>query len=57
MMTKEEFQQICDDVGGPEVAARLQAVAWWDWDIARITRCLPAISGGDVVALEAEAAG
>lgn len=25
-MTKEEFQTICDDVGGPEVAARLLRV-------------------------------
>lgn len=41
----------------PEIAERLQAVAWWDWDVARITRCLPAISGGDVAALEMEAAG
>ncbi|MCC0805467.1 CatB-related O-acetyltransferase [Methylobacterium sp. W2] len=38
----------------PDIAARLQAVAWWDWDAERITRCLPAISGGDVAALEAE---
>lgn len=40
-----------------DVAARLRAVAWWNWDIGRITQCLPAISGGDVAALEAEAAG
>jgi len=40
----------------PEVAERLLAVAWWDWTPERITRCLPAISGGDVAALEAEAA-
>ncbi|KQP95068.1 chloramphenicol acetyltransferase [Methylobacterium sp. Leaf113] len=39
----------------PEVAERLQVLAWWDWDAARITRCLPAISGGDVAALEASA--
>jgi DNA-binding transcriptional regulator YdaS (Cro superfamily) len=26
MMTKEEFQQICDEVGGAEVAARLLRV-------------------------------
>ncbi|KQT90285.1 CatB-related O-acetyltransferase [Methylobacterium sp. Leaf466] len=41
----------------PEIAERLQAVAWWDWDVARITRCLPAISGGEVAAVEMEAAG
>ena len=40
----------------PEIAKRLQAVAWWDWDIARITRCLLAISAGDVAAREREAA-
>ena len=40
----------------PEVAERLLAVAWWDWTPERITRCLPAISGGDVAALEAEGA-
>jgi len=41
----------------PEVAARLQALAWWDWDVERIMRCLPAISGGDVAALEVEVIG
>lgn len=35
-----------------EVAARLQAVAWWDWPIERITADLPLISGGDIAALE-----
>lgn len=41
----------------PEEVERLQALAWWDWTPERITRCLPAISGGDVAALEAEATG
>lgn len=41
----------------PDIAVRLQAVAWWDWDAERITRHLPAISGGDVAALEHEATG
>ncbi|MGD4031210.1 type B chloramphenicol O-acetyltransferase, partial [Xanthomonas citri pv. citri] len=40
----------------PEVAERLLAVAWWDWTPERITRCLPASSGGDVAVLEAEGA-
>ena len=35
-----------------EVAARLQAVAWWYWPIERITADLPLISGGDIAALE-----
>ena len=32
--------------------ARLEAVAWWDWDAAKITRHVRAICGGDVAALE-----
>ncbi len=40
----------------PEVIDRLLAIAWWNWDAERITRSLPAISGGDVAALEAESA-
>ena len=35
-----------------EDAARLQAVAWWDWPIERTTAHLPLISGGDIAALE-----
>lgn len=38
-----------------EDAARLQAVAWWDWPIDRITAHLPLIGGGDIAALEAVA--
>ncbi|GJE29232.1 CatB-related O-acetyltransferase [Methylobacterium organophilum] len=34
-------------------AARMQRIAWWDWDAERITRHLPLISGGDVDGLEA----
>ncbi len=33
--------------------ARLLALAWWDWDAARITRNLNAIRGADIAALEA----
>jgi len=36
----------------PATAARLEAVAWWDWDAAKITRHVRAICGGDVAALE-----
>ncbi|GJE55946.1 Virginiamycin A acetyltransferase [Methylobacterium thuringiense] len=38
-------------------AARLQAIAWWDWEPERLTRALPAISGGDVDALKRAAGG
>lgn len=38
-----------------EEAARLQAVAWWDWPVERITAHLPLICGGDIAALEAVA--
>ena len=30
----------------------LLRIRWWDWDAAKITRNLPAISGGDLAALE-----
>lgn len=33
-------------------AARMQAIAWWNWEAERITANLPAISGGDVAMLE-----
>ena len=36
-----------------DVIARLLAVAWWDWPVARITNALNAIRGADIVALEA----
>ncbi len=32
----------------PEVAARLQAIAWWDWPAEHITANLPFIVAGDV---------
>lgn len=35
--------------------ARLLRIAWWDWDAARITRHLAAISDGDVDTLETAA--
>lgn len=37
----------------PEVVAELQALAWWDWPIERISASLEAITGGDVGALRA----
>jgi virginiamycin A acetyltransferase len=39
----------------PEVIARLEALAWWDWPIEHITRHLHLIVGADVDALEAVA--
>lgn len=36
-----------------ETVQRLLAVRWWDWEIARITRNIAAISGADIEALEA----
>lgn len=33
-------------------AARLQAIAWWDWPAEKITRNLAAIRGADIAALE-----
>ncbi len=32
--------------------ARLQAIAWWDWDAAKVTRNVQALCAGDVDALE-----
>jgi virginiamycin A acetyltransferase len=37
----------------PDVITRLLRVRWWEWDAEKITRHVPAISGGDVIALEA----
>jgi len=37
----------------PEVVARLEALAWWDWPIEEITRNLTQIVSGDVEALSA----
>jgi virginiamycin A acetyltransferase len=37
----------------PEVVARLEAIAWWDWPIDKITSHLDKITGADVDALEA----
>lgn len=37
----------------PDVVATLQAIAWWDWPIEKITRHLQAIVSGDVPALQA----
>jgi len=31
----------------------LLAIAWWDWDIAKITRNLPHIAAADLAALRA----
>lgn len=35
-----------------DVAAALQAIAWWDWPVEHITEHLALIAGGDVAALE-----
>ena len=35
----------------PEVIERLEAIAWWDWPVEKITRNLRLIVGGDVDAL------
>jgi virginiamycin A acetyltransferase len=37
----------------PEAAARLLALAWWDWPIERITAHIRTIAAGDVDTLEA----
>jgi len=37
----------------PEIVARLEAIAWWDWPLEKITRHLTLIAGGEVAALEA----
>ncbi len=39
----------------PEVVARLESIAWWDWSIDRVTRHLDLIVSADVAALEAMA--
>ena len=39
---------------GADTIARLLRIRWWDWDAEKITRNLPATSGGDVDALENE---
>lgn len=36
----------------PDTIARLEALRWWDWDAAKITRNVKAICGTDVAALE-----
>lgn len=36
----------------PDAIARLEALRWWDWDAAKITRNVRAICGADVAALE-----
>ncbi|NVD74232.1 Vat family streptogramin A O-acetyltransferase [Duganella sp. BJB1802] len=36
----------------PDVAARLQAIAWWDWPVEHITANLAFIVAGDVELLE-----
>ena len=41
----------------PDIIARLQALAWWDWPIEKITRHLDAVTGADVDALETANAG
>ena len=41
----------------PDTAARLEALAWWDWPVDAITRHLRLIVAGDVDALAAVAPG
>ncbi len=41
----------------PEVVAELEAIAWWDWPIEKISSQLEVIVSGDVAALRACAAG
>lgn len=41
----------------PDVVARLEAIAWWDWSIEKVTQHLRVIVSGDVDALEACAGG
>ncbi|HET7603307.1 MAG TPA: CatB-related O-acetyltransferase [Gemmatimonadales bacterium] len=36
----------------PATVERLRAIAWWDWDAARVTRNVALICAGDVEALE-----
>lgn len=39
----------------PEVIAELEAIAWWDWPIEKITQYLHIITTADIVALRAAA--
>ena len=41
----------------PDIVARLEALAWWDWPIETITRTLPLIVANDIEALSACAPG
>lgn len=36
----------------PSTIERLQAIAWWDWPVEKITRNVRALCAGDVGALE-----
>ncbi len=36
-----------------EIIAQLLEIAWWHWDVAKISRNLEAIVGADIVALQA----
>lgn len=37
----------------PATIERLQAIAWWDWPVDKVTRNIAAITGADLDALEA----
>jgi virginiamycin A acetyltransferase len=37
----------------PDVVARLNRIAWWDWPVERIAAHVPALMAGDIDALEA----
>ena len=36
-----------------DVAARLQALAWWDWPVEQIAQASDALMGADINTLEA----
>ncbi len=36
----------------PGTIEKLLQIRWWDWDIEKITRNIPAICGADICALE-----
>jgi virginiamycin A acetyltransferase len=37
----------------PEIVSELEAIAWWDWPIEKISKHLPVIVSADVRALRA----
>jgi virginiamycin A acetyltransferase len=39
----------------PQTVKRLLRIAWWDWPVAKVTKNIDAITGADIVMLEAAA--